>query len=213
MLLWCVWLCGTVFFLFALDLSRRTGHMAYIRYPLIVGPAIYAALAAMFRPVSSGSRLRRWLPHVVPACIVISCLGSLAEAYEVPNIEYRQLASYLDNNVAPDDIVVFYTRPEDFWFCNAMFLNTSFYCRSYPWPFMMTTHPPDDAMRDRLSRAHCVWLVVSQASGMSGEMYMPGARVDGFQGFPYLANCERITPNPKTILRPTIPPKNLAELR
>jgi 4-amino-4-deoxy-L-arabinose transferase-like glycosyltransferase len=208
MLLWCLWLCGTIFFVAAMDLIRGTYQLAFIRYALIGGPAIYMSLSAVL-----ANSNRAWLRHIVPACIALSCLGALPETYDIVEPEYRQLASYLDNNVQPTDVVVFYVEPADYWFVNAMYLNTCYYTRSYPWPFMMTTHVPDAAMSDRLKQASAIWFVVSMDSRMDGQTFMPGATVDGYQHFPYLCQCFRLTPDAKTAHRPVVQPRPLWELR
>jgi uncharacterized membrane protein len=188
MLLWCLWICGTIFFIAAIDMARSTQHLAYIRYTLLASPAIYMSLAALV------PTRRRLLQHLVPACMVVACLGALPEAYEQPKPEFRLLASYLDNNVRPGDAVVFYASGDDFWFCSALYLNTAYYARSYPWPFVMMTHPPDRAMLDRLRQFQTVWLV-NRAPEMSGEKLIPGAAVGGYQFFPYVAAAQRLTTN------------------
>ena len=208
MLLWCLWLCGTIFFIAAMDLIRGTFHLGFIRYTLIAGPAIYMSLAAVFGPDQ-----RRWLRHIVPACVALSCLGALQETYDIANPEYRQLASFLDNNVDPDDIVVFFSAPQDHWFSNAMYLDTCYYSQRYPWPFMLTTHVPDAAMADRLKRAHAIWLVVSRDSAVNGATFMPDAKADGYQHFPYVCQCERLTPDASRQPPPVIQARPLWELR
>jgi hypothetical protein len=208
LLLWCIWLGGTVFFIALLDLTRSTQHLVYIRYSLIGGPAIYATLAALVQP-----KARAWLAHLVPAAVALACLGALPTAYEQPKPEYRVLASYIDNNVQPGDALVFYSSDGDEWFSSAMYLNTCFYSRAYPWPFVMMTHPPDAAMRESLSHFNHVWLVNRTAS-MSGEKLISGAAVDGYQYFPHTGSCERVTPEPtRSRSRAIVPPKPLWELR
>lgn len=208
LLLWCIWLGGTIFFIALLDLTRSTQHLVYIRYSLLGGPALYATLAAVVQ-----SKTRAWRAHLIPAAVALACLGALPTAYEQPKPEYRVLASYIDNNVQPGDAVVFYSSDGDEWFSSAMYLNTCYYSRAYPWPFVMMTHPPDESMRDSLSHFDHIWLINRTAS-MRGEKLLPGAAVDGYQYFPFTGACERITPDAaRSLSRTIVPAKPLWELR
>src|SRR5207302_10254864 len=113
------------------------------------------------------------------------------------------------NNLRLGDAVVFYSSDGEPWFSGSMYLNTCYYSRSYPWPFAMLTHLPDEPMLFRLRQFNHVWLV-NRSVGMTGEKLMPGAMVDGYQFFPFTAICQRVTPDASRIQPPVVPPKAMS---
>jgi 4-amino-4-deoxy-L-arabinose transferase-like glycosyltransferase len=75
-LLWSFWLIGGIGVIAALDFSRGTDHLRFVRYTILAGPAVYALIGAL--PVVS--RTMRWPGHVLAALAVISCLIALPQA-------------------------------------------------------------------------------------------------------------------------------------
>ena len=213
LLLWCLWLCGTTFFVTVMDMIRSTHHLEYMRYSLLGSPALYMVLPAMFNSSSSFVARRPWIGHVIPATVALSCLCAMPEAWEQPKPEFRLLASYLDNNIQPGDAVVFYSSESDGAFASALYIDAAYYSRAYPWDFVTMTHPPEPSLVDQLRKYHSVWFVMNSGH-MSSAQLIPGATVDGYQYFPFACSCERITPDVTTNpLRPIVQPNSLNALR
>jgi hypothetical protein len=213
LLLWCLWLCGTTFFVAAMDVVRSTHHLEYMRYSLLGSPALYMVLAAMLNSSSAFVAKRPWIGHAIPAAVALSCLGALPEAWEQPKPEFRLLASYLDNNIQPGDAVVFYSSESDGAFASALYIDTAYYSRAYPWSFVTMTHPPDAALLDQLRKCRAVWFVMNSGR-MSSQQLIPGAIADGYQYFPFACSCERLKPaGTSAQFSPPLPPKPLWMLR
>lgn len=193
LLLWCLWLCGTLFFIASIDLLRSTLHMAYIRYALIAGPAIYVLLASLLDGAGSPPMLRKAGP-VLLGGLFAGCALALPRAYNNVNVEYRGLSAFLDSKIDQNDAVIFYCSDREDWFPSVLYLNTSYYSRTYPWPFMMINRPADAALLEQLRKFKGVWLVSGTAS-VTGDTLFPGATIIARQSFRGIGTCERFVPD------------------
>ncbi|MEO6435006.1 MAG: glycosyltransferase family 39 protein, partial [Tepidisphaeraceae bacterium] len=103
LLLWGLWLWLTILPIAALDLSRRTQHLEYIRYTLLASPAIYAVAATAL------ANRRGWIRHLPPGVLALACLAALPAAYEAWwKADWRRLAKAIDDHAAPGDVIVFW---------------------------------------------------------------------------------------------------------
>ncbi len=103
--LWALWLVLTPGVVMSLDLARQTCHLAFVRYTLLAGPAVFAVLPSL---IVTSTRGLRWARHLPPALATVACLLAVPAAFEPtafvdPNAIAREFAP----KVRPDDLFLF----------------------------------------------------------------------------------------------------------
>jgi hypothetical protein len=167
MLLWALWLWLTVLPIVALDLSRKTQHLEFIRYTLLASPAVYALVAAALS--DSSRRLR----HLSPALALIACFLALPAAYSTWwKADWRRFAREIDAAARPSEPVIFWRGGAYALYPNDAYRNTSYYRRKPCGPIVLLTEPPAAAMIERI-RAWPSVLVIAPTDDV--EVAVPGA--------------------------------------
>jgi hypothetical protein len=193
LLLWVLWLAGSVGFLFALDLARSTTHLDYVRYFIVAGPPLYFFLARVVP--SQGQGLGR--ADLVPGVVVLACAASLPSAYEVFRPPWRDAARELDSLAQPGETIIFLKAgqevadkvPDYFWSVNYLCLSHN--SRTFPREIIVVPARPDDATLARIRRASSpTAIVVTNVPNV--EELLPGSALMETRFFPYAASLARI---------------------
>jgi 4-amino-4-deoxy-L-arabinose transferase-like glycosyltransferase len=191
MLLWAIWLPITVGTIAAIDLWQTTWQLEgrNVRYFLLAGPAVYAIIAA----VGSIDRRRPWLAHLIPAVVVLGCIGSLEGAYNEDNPDWRQTAQALRARLKPGEILLLYKADRaHFASAGSIWLCLAHYLPDPLPPIVLLDRPPDPTLRAALERAPGVWLITRQQPLPSDEL-LPGFTAREIEPFPHTASCQRFT--------------------
>lgn len=167
LLLWYLWVVGVVLPLAALDVARSSMHLAFPRYTLLAGPAIFAVIAAGF------SRLRGAWPHVAPAAAVVACGVMLPASLGQPQAkdEWPQLvASAASEAMTPGDPLVVTAAPDR---GTLVYLYVSHDLGPMNRPLLILTRPVSGKLAAEL-RAHAHTWVINAWFGPMPPL-VPGA--------------------------------------
>jgi hypothetical protein len=127
LLLWGLWICGTLLFIASLDLIRGTSHLNFSRYVSLAAPGIFTLFVAAMRAFPS--RLR----HIPPALVVAAALSMSRYAYVSDDLgDWRQLGAVLDAHSTRDEVLLFSPGGRPGWWREVLFLGASHYSHSFP---------------------------------------------------------------------------------
>jgi hypothetical protein len=169
LLLWVLWLAGTIGMLAAADLLRGSIFLEYLRYGILASPAVYAIIACVDWPP------RPLLRDAVPWCMLalLTVLVSVRLHDGVASKEdWRQLASDLDAHAAPDDLLVFYGN--DPWISpGTWYMCFTYYMPQSHRPWLILQHRADAALLRRLASRNSIWLI-GKYPQEDGPALLPG---------------------------------------
>ena len=169
LLLWALWLVGTVGLVLSMDLARGTEHLLYIRYTLLAGPAVYALIPTLFAAVSKSA----WVRHAIPVAAVLSCALAVSQIYHPWDTDSRQLARDVGAKANARDLIVFVGAENQCWTGASQYLVLSRYLRPLPCPIALLTQPAEGEV---LSRAHTSPLDYVFSDGQNlGPKFIPAA--------------------------------------
>jgi uncharacterized membrane protein len=180
---WGIWLCSTVGLLAALDLSRGTTHLAFVRYALLAGPAVFAILPTVLAAATRGSRAGLgWAAHAVPAAAVVAALAALPyDAFSPERADPHELAETIVPRLSADDLLVFATPPRNLQFAGGLYLMADRYLGPLPCPIVVLTAPATPAVVRRIDASRQAWLITDVGDA---RPYLPGVHVRGGELFP-----------------------------
>jgi uncharacterized membrane protein len=155
LLLWVLWIFGTLGMLTASDLSRGSIFLEYLRYSILAGPAVYAILASIDWP--SRPVLRDAAAFCTLALVAMFALQRFQN--DVPTKEdWRQLATTLDSGAAGNDLLVFYG--DDPWISPGMwYLGFKYYAPASQRPWLILHEPADGPLLAQLNSRNVIWLI------------------------------------------------------
>ncbi|HEX4054334.1 MAG TPA: glycosyltransferase family 39 protein [Tepidisphaeraceae bacterium] len=171
LLLWVLWIFGTIGFVAVMDLARQTTLVGYPRYTILASPAIYVIIAAFDWP-------RR---NFVRDALAISCIALLAIVAiqrcidGVPAKEdWRKLADDLNSSAAPDDLLVFYNA--DPWVSSGTwYMGFKYYDPQSQRPWLILNRPADATLLRQIRSRPCLWMVGLYPE-IDGPRLLPGWR-------------------------------------
>lgn len=189
MLLWSLWTLTTVGLLLAMDLTRHTAHLAWIRYSLLAAPGAYAILAGLF------PNRKDALPHLLPALALLLCCVALPHLFSLENPDYRSVARELDRRASENDLIILYARNQDAYLQWSLQLGVTHYTKHPRRPVVLMYGygelPPE------VRRFERIWLV-NQSARQSPDVVtmpdLPGYTVDPALALHPLATVHRVTP-------------------
>jgi hypothetical protein len=191
LLLWYLWLAGSIGFLVALDLIRTTHQIGFLRYTLIASPALYALLAAV------PARFGRIATHAIPALAAFICVLSLPKAYPSPPNDFRELAALLDQ-AGPRDLLIF-AAPTKYPGAPAdLFLGYSHYAnpRRRP-PILIITDTLSPEVSAAISNYPHAWLINASMEILPTQI-LPTHAARGPAPTKFAATVWEILPKPTT---------------
>jgi hypothetical protein len=163
----------------ALDLTRSTSHLQWVRYALPASPGEYCLLAAALSD-------RKWLRHIVPLAIVIYALVSMPETYGVEKENYREITRLIDTDRTP---LIIHSQTNDLWE-SIMFLGVQHY-ESRSRPIAILTSPAPEHLMQQLRPYHQAWLL-SGWKTPDPEQTLPGCRVENSWRMPAIGKLVRV---------------------
>ena len=173
-LLWWLWLVGSLAFIGFFDLQRGTLMLAFLRYDFIASPAVYALLATSW-PV-----LRKWgwlTPSLFLLATVIYGAGRYVEGPQPKPHQWRSLTARLDRVIGPDDVIVFTTcseyRPANPYIASAHYLPDS-----KRRIVLVDNAPPTAETLKQLAAVPNVWIIGSKPP-QDMAVSLPGWRGTG----------------------------------
>lgn len=151
LLVWYLWLAGTLGFLAGLDLMRDTKHLFFARYLSPASPAVFVLFAGMLPR-------RFWTQHVFSGALVLTGLLCSSFAYQSEEPDWRKLGQEIDQNVKPDQTLVFYPALEASWKDEIYYLGSAHYSHVFPHPIARLSRPADPELI-RQFPGDTAWLV------------------------------------------------------
>jgi hypothetical protein len=170
MLLWLLWLAGTLLLLALFSEIKHAHPLRYDRYVLIAGPPIYIILAAIL------SDRGRVLRHVLPAAAVVMALMAVPATYHPgPFAGLDRFIHSIDQLAGERDVIAFCSDGQRDWISGHA-LAYRRYGRSPDRPIVLLHGPAGPELLEQLARFPGVVAVVN-APQQGLETFVPGYRV------------------------------------
>jgi uncharacterized membrane protein len=155
LLLWILWTLGTIGFVAAMDLTRQTTLVGYMRYTILASPAIYAVIAAFDWP------RRNFLRDAV-AIAAVGLIGVVAVQRSVDGVpakeDWRALTDNLNHFAGPDDLLVFFNR--DPWASSGTwYMGYKYYAPDSHRPWLILRGRAGATLLKQLQPRPCLWLI------------------------------------------------------
>lgn len=155
LLLWVLWGFGTIGFVTAMDMTRQTTLVGYLRYTILASPGIYALIAAFHWP--------RWTfirDAVAITVVVLLAIVAIQRSIDgVPSKEdWRTFARDLDAAATPDDLLVFYNN-DPYESPGTWYMGFKYYVRNSHRPWLVLNGPAGADVLRQLASRRLVWLV------------------------------------------------------
>jgi uncharacterized membrane protein len=182
LLIWLVWLAGTLLAVALLDLFRRTRQLGFPRYTSLAAPAIIALLASLCPP-----------KHVLPIIAIAVAIIAHPTVYnrdDDDEPDWRRLGTAIDQHCKPDEPLVFYSGGQVFWYHEILLLASSHYSHAFPRDILRITSAPVAIDRDT------AW-IISGPLDRSVEQVIPGATVTEQYFLPSFAVLTRVRLSPR----------------
>lgn len=180
-LMWWLWFAGTIAVVAALDFTRGTDHLYYIRYILLAGPPVYAII-----PLLSGAINRRAMA-VVSLLAVIGCLVHLPGVYAPNPADPRRLVYDLPTTPSTTDLLIVGAAPDEVPKAQVELLRLSRYMNPMTDRVALMTQP---ASADFFAAARTSRLVflLARGDGRANDFrqYLPEAAVVNVKTYPGL---------------------------
>jgi hypothetical protein len=129
---------------------------------------------------------------------MMSCLISLPRAYEFyfpAKPQWREIAGEVARLSGPRDAMIFYGTPDEVPYLRALMFSYVHYLQPDPRPIVLLSVPPDERVRDAVSRGSGVW-VVTNRKAPDVIAIMPGFEPDTMIYDAHLPTLFRMTPAP-----------------
>jgi uncharacterized membrane protein len=191
MLLWTLWLPITIGTILVMDLWQTTWQLdpRNVRYFLLASPAVYATIAAIVPRTTH----RPWLQHLIPAVVVLGCLGALEGAYNEDNADWRQTARALHAKMQSGDVLVLYKADRQHYAsAGTIWLSLAHYLPDPLPPIVLLDAPPSSDLRRTFERAPGVWLI-SRHQPLPADELLPSFTLGDSERSPITASCYRFT--------------------
>lgn len=168
---WLLWLACPVITLAALDLSRQTLHLDFVRYYLVASPAVAIALASLCSQTS--------LLKFAPVAVTVACVATVWTGFSsrLQNPDPRDLCRYLDEHLTSRDSLLVCSSPAfDGYNGKCVYLYLTQYTRLFPRGMAILTAPAGDELLNSLPAGGDLFLVSGDPS-LPLDSAVAGARV------------------------------------
>jgi hypothetical protein len=180
-----LWLLGTIGLITALDMSRSSLHLHFIRYSILGGPGIYLLLSGLLAPYAR----YRHLPPALAAAWCLLALPSLSSApYEdwQSGIEdWRAPAAFMRQHAHPDDLIIFSAEGGGPFNAHVAMLAHSHYMGLFRCPIVVATAPPGEELLRQIARRRPrdLWIVTLEAEWVRPQRLFPNLVIHQDQSF------------------------------
>jgi hypothetical protein len=165
-LLWWLWIVGTIGLLLAIDILRGTTLVGVIRYSFIISPAIFIIFATLLP--------EHWLGNLVSlgalTCAIIYGVDRL-QIGPAPTQDWKTLTRLTNQSAGPHDIIAFvgsYDFEPGF-----DYVIMSHYAGRWTRPVMFLTDRPNRAVMGQLAARGRVWVIGHDPVAETGRLF-PG---------------------------------------
>ena len=173
LLIWVLWMGGTIGIVVIADLLGSTTMSGYIRYTILGSPCVYAIVAGWDWP--RRRVLRDALAWAVIVGLVILAAGRVIYGPE-PKENWREAAQALDSRSGKNDLIVFFNQ--DPWLAPGIwYMCLHYYLPDSDRPWLLLREPPDRTLWRQLNSRDSLWLVGVHAE-TTGGLLLPGWRVE-----------------------------------
>jgi hypothetical protein len=173
LLLWWLWLVGTVGVVAISDIVHHSTMLGVLRYVFLASPAVYAMLAT-----AVPGRLGAAVAAVMLMCAAVYGLARVQAGPE-PVEDWKTMAHLIDQTVGPRDVVAlvgFYkTEPAFDYFVIAHYVG------DWKRPVMFLMGAPTERARSELAGKSRVWMVGHSAQVDTGRL-LPGWGIGAVRG-------------------------------
>lgn len=153
LLLWYLWLGGTLGFVALLDLSRSTSHLRFSRYVSLASPAVFMLFAGCLRAARGPT------VHIAAAIVVIAALAGSSLAYDTEGEpDWRPFGEAINQHVAANEPLIFYPGQSQPWYPQIYYLGTSHYSHALPRTIVKLSTPADAVLMGQLAGG-TAWLI------------------------------------------------------
>jgi uncharacterized membrane protein len=189
LLLWYLWLLGTLGFVASLDFVRSTSHLRYERYVSLASPAVFVLLAAMAARLPPKMPKNIWM--IVPACVVAISLYDWRLGYVTEGEpDWRQLGFDIDQSVRPGETIIFYPGTQPKWYIEIFYLAASHYSHAFPRPIIKLSAPATPELVSQIP-GNSAWMVSGSLNrSHDPAQILPGVTVVEQHGYPILTHVE-----------------------
>jgi 4-amino-4-deoxy-L-arabinose transferase-like glycosyltransferase len=184
LLIWWLWLAGTLGFVTILDLSRGTGLLNFARYVSLASPAVFVLFAMTM------TKLPRWLGSFLPIVIVAISLmcWRMADVAEEP--DWRELGRIIDQHVAANETLIFFHGLQPDWYDQIFYLGSAHYSHIFPHSIVKISGPASPRLMQQIP-GDSAWLISGQL-GQSASDLLPGAAAREVYVVPNLVVCTHV---------------------
>jgi uncharacterized membrane protein len=174
--IWLLWLAATAGMLCISDCWRGTDMLKYLRYTILAGPAVYAALC-IFPRISNS--IFTYLPSV--AVIALSAAFSIQQmrGSDVSKEQWRSFSEMIAAKTNPDDLLVF--TGNSVWLSPGIwYMGFNYYHPESHHPWLILHEPAGPDLLHQLQSRKTVW-VIGFDPAQEGPRMLPGWKYVGYQ--------------------------------
>jgi 4-amino-4-deoxy-L-arabinose transferase-like glycosyltransferase len=186
-----LWLISCVAMMTALDLSRGTLQLSWVKYTIFGAPALYLIL-----PMIGGSG---WLGRTVALAAVLYCVQALPQAYQSLSSEpdYRRLAADVDRLSSGDEPILFAGSGWGEWYTADLYMGVQRYARILPTSVALLQSPvPPPLLAELARQAGGRKLLLVEWTNHPLTDLLPGWKVDSVIQYTFAARLFVLTPPP-----------------
>lgn len=185
MLIWYLWLLGTIGFLAILDLARSTTHLRFTRYIAIAAPAVFGLTASLLE------QSPQWIGRAIFAVIILAALGLNPQTYQKEEGDWASIGRILDEHAQPGEAIVVYQgtvpRPS---FAGYYYLAAGIYSDAFPRPVLKLSAPAARSLVEQLP-GQTAWLITTPEKPAPSDV-LPATSVIEQYPVPGLVTCSRV---------------------
>jgi hypothetical protein len=137
LLLWYLWVIGTIGTVTSLDLTRSSLHLGFAKYVSISSPGIYALTAALLAIIRW-----KWIGQFLAAALVCVTAFFITDAYNNPAADPRDIAALIQPKISQADVLIFASAANVYWYRSIQYLMLSRYIQAFPCPVVFLDSPP-----------------------------------------------------------------------
>jgi hypothetical protein len=175
LLLWWLCLCGTVGLVLAMDLGRGTRQLAFIRYVLLAGPAVFVLI-----PACAAAAKSAWVRHGLPALAVAIAIAAIDQGYPTTVTDPHRVVADLQPLAGPRDFLLFIGAGQQRWDAEGHFLVLERYLRPMPtWMALVDGFPPPAVMKQAMASRRTIAYTQTE----DPRLFVPGLEPIAFHSY------------------------------
>jgi Dolichyl-phosphate-mannose-protein mannosyltransferase len=158
---WVIVACVLILGLLALDLIRKTNHLNFIRYVIIVAPVVPLLM------IGTAAAIDRRLAWAVGLALPVMGLLNRGNPVLTDPSDFAQTRQVLEQRVGPGEAILFYPCNVSAWQGEGCMLAASHSKTLFPRPIVLLSGPPTPAILEALTGQR-VWVVMAHGAAQEG---------------------------------------------